>query len=275
MRFSTCSTEISLSISPSTFSSRSVTMGVSRISLLVGNLDREMRSDGVGELGVVLDLLDHADDFRRHLLVELHIAFELVDDRARHRFGLDLIAGGIRDDDRFGLVIFLAIGVLLDLGARGAFDQHLHGAVGQLEELQHARERADVIDGVRRRIVVGGVLLCRQQNERVRAHHLFERLDRLLAADEQRNDHVREHDDVPQRQHRIGPAFAGHQSGGFGLVALVMAPFPYCCAPPPTTRSMRCRNGLPCGREGDRGRWSVRTPRAEMKPCPEYFATFG
>ena len=177
--------------------------------LLVGNLDGEMRRHGIGELGVVVDLLDDADDFRRHLLVELHIAFELVDDRARQRFGLDLIAGGIREHDRVGLEIVLAIGVARHLRARGALDQHLHGAVGQLEQLQHARERADGVDRVRRRIVVGGVLLRRQQNEGVRAHDFFERLDRLFAADEKRNDHVREDNDVPQRQHRIGPAFAG------------------------------------------------------------------
>jgi hypothetical protein len=51
-----------------------------------------MRGNGVGELGVVLDLLDDADHFRRHLLVELHIVLEFVDDRARQRFGLDLLA---------------------------------------------------------------------------------------------------------------------------------------------------------------------------------------
>ena len=32
--------------------------------LLVGNLDRQMRSDRVGKLGVILDLLDDADDLR-------------------------------------------------------------------------------------------------------------------------------------------------------------------------------------------------------------------
>ena len=115
--------------------------------LLVGNLHGEMRSHRVGELGIVLDLLDHADDFRRHFLVELHIAFELVDDRARQRFGLDLIARGIGDHRGFGLEIFLAVGVLLDLRARSALDQHLHGAVGQLEQLQHARQRADRENG--------------------------------------------------------------------------------------------------------------------------------
>ena len=68
--------------------------------LLVGNLDREMRGDRVGELGVVVDLLDDADHLGRHFLVELHVAFEFVDDRARQRLGLDLIAGRNRRSRR-------------------------------------------------------------------------------------------------------------------------------------------------------------------------------
>ena len=67
--------------------------------LLVGNLDREMRGDRVGELGIVLDLLDRADDLGRHLLVELHIALELGDDRARQRLGLDLLADVLVGND--------------------------------------------------------------------------------------------------------------------------------------------------------------------------------
>ena len=74
--------------------------------LLVGDLHREMRGDGVGELGVILDLLDHADDFRRHLLVELHVAFELGDDRARERFGLDRVAELVGEHDGVRFVIF-------------------------------------------------------------------------------------------------------------------------------------------------------------------------
>src|SRR5204863_149851 len=79
-------------------------------------------------------------------------------------------------------------------------------------------------------IVIGSVLLCGEQNERVRTHHLFQRLDRFLAADEQRHDHVREDHDVAQREHRIGPGLAWRerrtwfwQCHGIG---------PYCCAPP-------------------------------------------
>jgi len=90
--------------------------------LLVGNLDRQVRGDGVGELGVVLDLLDHADDLGRHFLVELYIVLELVDDRARQRLGFDLLAARIREHDGGSLVVFGTIGVVLDLRARSALD---------------------------------------------------------------------------------------------------------------------------------------------------------
>ena len=205
--------------------------------LLLGNLDREMRGDRVGELGVVLDLLDDADHLGRHLLVELHIVLELVDDGARERFRLDLLAGVVGENDRIGLVIFGAVGVALDLGARGALDQHLHGAVGQLEQLQHARERAGLVDRVGRRVVVGRVLLGGEQDERVGAHDLFKRLDRLLAADEERNDHVREHDDVPQRQNGIGPGFTGDQRGA--RLCASHGPSSLLLCPSPATRGMR------------------------------------
>jgi hypothetical protein len=83
--------------------------------------------------------------------------------------------------------------------------------------LQDAGERADLVDRIRIRIIVGSVLLRRQQDQRVVLHDLFERPDRFLAADEQRHDHVRENDDIAERQHRIGVAFAVNDRWpGFG-----------------------------------------------------------
>ena len=103
-----------------------------------------MRGDGVGELGVVLDLLDHTDNLWRHLLVELHVVLELGDDRARQRLDLDLFADDILEHHCGSLVVVAAVGVLEHLAALRALDQHLDGAVGQLQQLQHARERADL-----------------------------------------------------------------------------------------------------------------------------------
>ena len=167
--------------------------------MLIGNLDREVRGHGVGELGIVLDLLNDANHFGRHLLVELHIVLELVDDRARKRFSLHLLAGGVREHHCRGFIVFHPISIALDLRARGAFDQYFDGAVRQLEQLQHAGERSNLENGARRRIVVGGILLRGEQDEGVRAHHLFQRLDRLFAPDEKRNDHVGKDDDIAQR----------------------------------------------------------------------------
>ena len=64
--------------------------------LLLGDLDREMRGDGVGELGIVVDLAGRADHFGRDLLVELHVVLEVGDDRARQRLDLDLLFGRLR-----------------------------------------------------------------------------------------------------------------------------------------------------------------------------------
>ena len=49
---------------------------------------------------------------------------------------------------------------------------------------------------------LAGGLLGDQHDVLARLHRHFERLDRLRAADEQRNHHVREDDDVAQRQQR-------------------------------------------------------------------------
>src|SRR5438034_4187681 len=99
------------------------------------------------------------------------------------------------------------LGVLDHFRALSALDQYLDGAVGELEQLQHARKRADFVDGRGRRLVVGRVLLGGEQDEGVGPRHLLDREDRLLASDEEGRDHVRKYDDAAQRQHRIGSGF--------------------------------------------------------------------
>ena len=115
------------------------------------------------------------------------------------------------------------VGEARDLGALDAFDQHLHGAVGQLEKLQHLGERADLVDRVGRRIVVGRILLRDEQNALLLAHHFLERADRLLAADEERHDHVRKNDDVAQRQNGKSFGSAGRSSAGMEVEVIVVS----------------------------------------------------
>jgi hypothetical protein len=101
-----------------------------------------------------------------------------------------------------GLVIGLLVGEAHDGRAALALDQHLHGAVGQLQQLQDGGQHADIVDVGRGRIVVGRVLLGDQKDLLAAAHHLFEGAHGLVTPDEQRDHHMREHNDIPQGQHR-------------------------------------------------------------------------
>ena len=164
--------------------------------LLVDELDRKMGGDGVGELAVIGDLGHRRDDLGRHFLVELHIAFEFRHDGAGERLDLHLVVLLVGDDFGIGLVEIFHARISAHDCPGDALDEHFHRAVRQFEQLQHAGERAGLIDRFGRRIIVGRIHLCREQDMLVLLHHLFERANRLLAPDEERHDHMRKNDDV-------------------------------------------------------------------------------
>src|SRR5690606_38338545 len=88
-----------------------------------------------------------------------------------------------------------------------ALDEHLHGAVRELEELEDRLERADRIDVLLRRLVDIRLLLSDEQDLLACRHRFVERDDRLLPPDEERKHHVRIDDDVPQRKDRQTSGF--------------------------------------------------------------------
>ena len=71
-----------------------------------------MRRDRVGELGIVLHLLNDADYLGRHLLVELHVVLERGGDQPRQGHRFNALTDRVAEHDRLGLVIVAAIGVL-------------------------------------------------------------------------------------------------------------------------------------------------------------------
>ncbi len=172
--------------------------------LLVDDLHRQLAGDGVGQLARLGDLRDRGQGLGRDLLVQLHVVVELLDHGAGQGLGLVHLAEILLDGGGFGLVIVFLVGEADDGGPRLALDQHLDRAVGQLQQLQHLGDHPHVVDGLGLGIVVGRVLLGGQQDMLVALHHLFEGAHGLVPPDEERADHVREHDDVPQRQHRNG-----------------------------------------------------------------------
>ena len=170
-----------------------------------------MRGDGVGQPAGLVDARQRRQDLGRDLLVQLHVLIELRDHRAAHRLELGAVLGLGRDRARLRGVVGLEVGDRVDARALDAFDQHLHGAVGQLQHLQDVRDGAGAVHVLGRGLVLGGGFLRHQQDALARLHRRLQRLDRLRAPDEQRNHHVREDHHVTQRKQResqcVGPGF--------------------------------------------------------------------
>ena len=152
-------------------------------------------------LAIVVDLADRAEHFGRHLLVELHIAFELGNHGPRQPFELIVIRIGFVDHLDFGFEEFLVVRVALHPRAAHTFDQHLHRVVRQLQQLEHGADSTYLVNIFRGRIIIRRVLLRHQQNLLVVLHHVFQRTHRFVAPHEERHDHVREDHDVAQRKH--------------------------------------------------------------------------
>ncbi len=184
--------------------------GLQKLLLLL-DLDAQMPGHQVGKLRRLAGLADRDDRFLGDVLLDLRIARELLRHRAHQRLHGVAVAHGLGQDLDLGLEVAVILDEVADLHARLALDQHLHGAVRQLQKLQHVGEDAGAVDAIGHRFVHRRVDLRRQQDLLVVLHHRLQRPHRLLAPDEQRHDHVREHDNVAQWKDGMGLAgLLGH-----------------------------------------------------------------
>ena len=169
--------------------------------LLLLQLQRQVRDDGVGQAAGTVDAIQRGQDLARDLLVQFDELLELGQQRTAQRFhfgGVGAVQSNRRD---VGSEILVGIAMhLIDLGTLPALDQHLDRAVGQLEHLQNGRHGADGMQILGRRLVLGGRALGYQQDLLAIIHRLFQRTDGLGTPDKQGNDHVGEDNDIAQRQ---------------------------------------------------------------------------
>ena len=172
-----------------------------------------MRGDGIGQATCVINARDGRQDLRRNFFVELDVLVKLLHHRTAQRLDLAGLVGRIAGVNGvyFGGEELFALGDFHDLGALHPFDQHLDGAIGELEHLQNGRYAANAEHVAHGWIVFGSRLLRHQHDLAVAFHGGFQGFNALGSANEQRNNHVRKHDHVPQREHG---QFRGGSNGG-------------------------------------------------------------
>ena len=149
-----------------------------------------MGGDRIGQPGRVVD----GGHRRQRLEIGFHGAQQRLALAGRRTVLDDLLD---RSLEKIG-----AIGEAGNLGTALTFYQHPHGLVGKFQQLQHRRQGADIVQPVRRGIVVGGDFLGQKQDLLFVIHHLFQGAHRFLAAHKERHNHVGENHDIAQGEDR-------------------------------------------------------------------------
>ena len=170
--------------------------------LLLLELERQVRGDGVGQAARFVDTGERGQDFRRNLLVQLHILVELLNHRPAHGFGFAVRVRLGRDRRHLHGEVRLDVFDAVNARALAAFYQHLHGAVRQFQHLQDVGNAADVIQVFGGRFVLGSGFLRHQHDAFPRFHRGFQGFNRLRPSHKQGNDHVRENHNIPQGEQR-------------------------------------------------------------------------
>ena len=219
MRFSTCRMSISCSSCSSSFSRRCRRRQVEHRCLLL-ELERQVRGDGVGQAAGVVDAGDRGQDLGRDLLVELDVLVELLRSprgaapRPRGFVGLGRSTGVDLGDE-----VLAVVGDAVSMRARctpststftvpsGSF------SICRMVETQPTSYMSSGSGSSLAAAFCATSMICLPG-----FHRGLERLDRLRAADEQRNHHVREHDHVAQRQQRQRRSWSAGRTGVSGHV---------------------------------------------------------
>ncbi len=181
--------------------------------LFLVELERQMRGDRVGQTPCFIDARKRSENFRRDLLVQLHVLVELRHDRAAQRFSFGAV--GVVGFERHDFARKLRF-LLFDrerFRALKTFDEHLHGAVGQLQHLQDVGDTSYFVHVLFSRLIFCSRFLGDEHDVLAAFHRCFESLDRLRAAYEERNHHVRKDYDITQREQRERSAFRRKELG--------------------------------------------------------------
>ncbi len=157
-----------------------------------------LRWDRSARLHILLDLALHG----LHQSLDLEILGSLVADQLDARG--DVLVGGLEREQPQPLL---------------ALHDGAHRAVLGLHDLSDLGQRADLVELIGRLDVLAlGLALGDEGDERIGRDCLLERLDRLVAPDLQRHDHLGEDDRLAQRHEWQDARTAGSILGGHGGV---------------------------------------------------------
>ncbi len=170
--------------------------------LLVFKLEIEVRDHEVSQTRRLVDGVHAHEHLGWDAFIELHVVFESSFEGTNESFELNGVVIGVLNlfDDRFNHAIVFRVGD--DTSALLPFDQHLHGVVGEAQNLKDRAESSDFEDVLLTRADSRRLTLSNQEEVLLLVHALFESVDGLFATYEKWHHHMRENNDVTKWKER-------------------------------------------------------------------------
>ncbi len=203
--------------------------------LRVLDLELEVRCREIRQSPVIVDIYDDRHHLGRHGLSKRDRLLEIVSDVSRKRFDFERLGNG-RVRDRFdgSLKVDVTRVVPRHANAADALDEDADPVVRQFQHPHDHRRGADRVEVAVLGLFDRGVALRREQDHPVVGQRLLDGGDRPVAAHKERHDHVREDDDVPERQNRevvrdLDRALAGGWFVGHARDSRTPMPCGPCC----------------------------------------------
>ena len=162
-----------------------------------------MGRDRIGQTARILNSAEGGQHLRGNFGIEFHVLLELRRHRAHQDFSLALVELTLGYRCRINNKTVFCLNVIDNPGSTDPFDQHFDRPIRQLQQLQDIGNGSDAENVLRRRIVVGCVMLGCEENLLTRLDSFFQRIDGFLPPDKKRQHHMREHHYVPKRQHLV------------------------------------------------------------------------
>ena len=171
-------------------------------ALLLFQLQRQMRSDGVSQAAGIINPGQGSQNFLRDFFIQFDVLLELAQHRTAQGFGFSCITGVAGHFDHRGHEVSLGILYLGDSSTLQAFHQHFYGAVGQLEHLQNTGRTRNFVEILGSGIILACGLLRHQHNVVAGLHCQLKSFNRARPTNKKRNHHVREHHYIAQGKQR-------------------------------------------------------------------------
>ena len=148
----------------------------------------------------VFGIFEGEQHFARHVAVQVDIFRKQAGSMTKKSIKLGIHRHMLEVDPEFGFEEFSIRDEAFDCRLHNTIYQNLHQPIRQFQDLDDFGNRPFVVNILNAGFFGDRIFLRSEKNEFVAFKRLVHCLERGFPSDKNRKDHVREHDDIPQRK---------------------------------------------------------------------------